>query len=259
MTRTAGGSGSANEPRASATRAVPAMGLTYSEERRQVAEFDYTAWLSYAMAFSRGISKRLSGELYRRTAPPRQLLGAEIDTCQAALGFDVPIEFRKFLDAGLAGFRRSFCWGPTDAHRAELHDLFGRQKNIYFGPKFIPLKELPLYQAGAKLWATNYDQVESDEAEILLHALPFIGIDNGDFIAMDLRHSEDNPPVVFFAHEEGCFQLSRSLTRFLECWERLAYIGPEIWMLRPFIGMDGSLNENSEKASKLRAVFGAGI
>ena len=43
---------------------------------------------------------------------------------------------------------------------------------------------------------------------------------------------------------------------FLTTWERLCYLGPEEWLLRPFADEAGHLDAESERAARLRELLG---
>jgi len=71
-------------------------------------------------------------------------------------------------------------------------------------------------------------------------AFPFLGVPNGDLIALDLGGEDSRPPVIYLNHEEpgGSIRLAESLEVFLERWTQLGCVGPEIWVLRHFL-VDG--------------------
>ena len=65
---------------------------------------------------------------------------------------------------------------------------------------------------------------------------------NGDYLALDLRAIETDPPVVYLNHDDESFLLSPDFVAFLSAWERLCYIGPEHWLLSEFAGAGGYLD-----------------
>lgn len=220
--------------------------------RQEGSQFDFSAWLLRATDFSHRIGTRIPDNLSRRTNAGQVATEDALTKSESELQMPFPEEFRAFLKAGLGGFRRSFCWTPSAEDRARLAPLFGRERYISFGPRFTALRDLSLYLTAASAWAKNYT---GWEGAVLKAGLPFIALDNGDFVFMDLRVPQADPPVVFFAHEEGCQTIAPSLTQFLSTWEKLAYIGPEYVMLRRFLGQDGYLDSGSSKAHELRSLL----
>tara|TARA_R110002072_G_scaffold42064_7_gene117685 strand:- start:3090 stop:3749 length:660 start_codon:yes stop_codon:yes gene_type:complete len=69
------------------------------------------------------------------------------------------------------------------------------------------------------------------------HAFPFIGVPNGDSIALDVLADPDNPPVIYLNHEEPDKQvrLAESFEEFIESWFALGCVGNEGWHLRHFV------------------------
>ncbi len=65
-----------------------------------------------------------------------------------------------------------------------------------------------------------------------------------------------DPPVIYLAHDDESREIASSFTAFLTAWERLGYLGPEIWMLEPFLHpATGHLDADSESAQTFRRAF----
>jgi hypothetical protein len=93
------------------------------------------------------------------------------------------------------------------------------------------------------------------EQDKWLHSFPFARLENGDYLAIDLR-DEGCRPVMYLSHDDESRLLSPSFYEYLRTWERLCYVGPEIWMLEPFTDpMTGYLNPETENAKLLRQLF----
>ena len=85
---------------------------------------------------------------------------------------------------------------------------------------------------------------------------PFLQLDNGDCLALDLRNRTD-PPVTYLNHDDESIAIAPSFDEFLRAWEGLCYLGPEHWLLCESRGADGYLDANSDRAGRLRALFGS--
>ncbi len=77
-------------------------------------------------------------------------------------------------------------------------------------------------------------------------------IGNGDYLGTRLA-GEPAPPVIYLPHDDESREIAPSFTAFLTAWERLGYLGPEIWMLEPFLNpAPGHLDADSEPVQALR-------
>jgi len=68
-------------------------------------------------------------------------------------------------------------------------------------------------------------------------AFVFLGVANGDAIALDVFQNPDEPPVIYLNHEEREKQvrLADSFNEFIEAWFSLGCVGPEGWNMRHFV------------------------
>ncbi len=126
-----------------------------------------------------------------------------------------------------------------------------------------------------KINAGNKYCLRGDEptnvAMTLENAFRFVGVPNGDAVALDLYRDEENPPVIYLNHEEPTklIKLADSFGEFLLEWFRLGCVGPEIWNLCHFLTEDGDplpdsecgsmsslLNSDCSNAIKFKSFFG---
>ena len=86
-----------------------------------------------------------------------------------------------------------------------------------------------------------YGDEPSDIVNTWELAFRFIGVPNGDAIALDLFQDSENPPVIYLNHEEPTklIRLADSFGAFIFEWFSLGCVGPEIWNLCHFITQDG--------------------
>ena len=137
-----------------------------------------------------------------------------------------------------------------------LRDVLPDVSRIYGGVRLGPVSELAEFSHAVREWADETWVAERPEDRLVWDsALPFIRLVNGDYLALDLRAIETDPPVIFLSHDDESFLLSPDFVAFLSAWERLCYIGPEHWLLREFTGSNGYLDPESDRASQLRGLF----
>jgi hypothetical protein len=62
---------------------------------------------------------------------------------------------------------------------------------------------------------------------------------------------------VYLNHDDDSSVIAPGLTAFLNAWERLAYLGPEHWLLLEFVDGRGHLDPETERAAHLRRLLAA--
>ena len=83
--------------------------------------------------------------------------------------------------------------------------------------------------------------IKSDYPDVLslaAQAFPFLEVGNGDCVAIDLRDGR----VKYLSHDDPDDTgrvLGRNFHHFMDQWSILGCLGPEIWMLEPFLDEDG--------------------
>lgn len=120
-----------------------------------------------------------------------------------------------------------------------------------------------LYELHHRVWATmKFDRADpASRREHLLwtQSLPFYPIANGDALAFDLTGRDEDPPILYLCHDEPASgMIAPNFDAFLTAWEQLFYVGPEWWMLDPFLvgkGRAKRLSPRGEGAKKLRDLF----
>ena len=98
--------------------------------------------------------------------------------------------------------------------------------------------------------------VSPQDLEYWTKSLPILYMDNADFLALDQRTEADDPAVVYLSHDDESKVIAPSFTAFLKEWERLHYIGPESWMLEPFLDEEGYVSGDTKAVKTLRQAFG---
>ena len=78
--------------------------------------------------------------------------------------------------------------------------------------------------------AEGFEDAPEQEAH-WLNALPFACTRNGDKLGLDMRRRKSRRSSIL-AHDDDSKVVALDFDTFLETWERLCYIGPEIWLLK---------------------------
>ena len=220
-----------------------------------MAEFDYTGWVARAQAFMSGLGGLSYTEVRSAhvTAPATE---ADMQALERELGRTIPFSLRTFFTRAASGLDCGYTMQPEGQALDKLRDVLPDVSRIYGGPRLGPVTELADFSRAVREWADETWVAESPEERLIWDsALPFIRLDNGDYLALDLRAIETDPPVVYLNHDDESFLLSPDFVAFLSAWERLCYIGPEHWLLSEFAGAGGYLDPDSDRASQLRGLF----
>jgi SMI1 / KNR4 family (SUKH-1) len=219
-----------------------------------MAEFDYSAWIARAQAFTERL-KRSADAQVRSTAVAAPASDQDLAAIESALGTRLPASLRAFFRQGAAGLDCKYIVEPTGEAFDQLMELLPDQSGIYGGARIGPLSELPDMSAGVAAWATDTWVAEDDVQRVIWEsARPFLHLANGDYLALDLREKTD-PPVVYLNHDDESVAIAPGFDEFLRRWEGLCYLGPEHWLLLPFVGGDGYLDATSSRGARLRGML----
>lgn len=227
------------------------------------AQFDFLAWVHRARQLMAVLDGRPGFELGAwMDAPP--LASREADALSRGIGRQLPDTLRAFLERGASALacRYTFEYDPDDgAATTAFVELFPYQTSIYGGPVFGPADALPDFARSCAAWAEQLDETgDPAEGRRWRHALPVIAVENGDYVALDgagPARDPTDPPVIYLSHEGESALLAASFTEFLAAWERLCYVGPEIWLLDGFRGPDGFIAADGAASAKLQRLLGA--
>ncbi len=214
------------------------------------SSFDHHGWVQRALRFLDHVAHIEDVEVRSR------VVGAP-DPAAGAGGLSVPPTVAEFLRSGAGSLDLSYIYEPVDQGQDDLMEIFPGQNILYGGARVCSAEEMAEATRYVRDWARDvWGDDDPAQREIWEHALPFAMIDNGDYLALDLRTGAADPPVVYLNHEEESFLLAPSFTAFLAAWERLCYVGPEHWLLGEFRGDDSYLDPDSDRAAALRSLLG---
>lgn len=216
---------------------------------------DYASWVQRAKDFTAGLEDRLAGEweVEGNVAPPM----AELDIAglEGSLRRDLPSSLRGFFQSGSRCCECRYVWTPEGVSQDQMNVLFPSSGYIYGGARLCDAGDLAELLEECRMAAEGFEEAPEQEA-YWLNALSSAWIRNGDKLGLDMRQKE-KPQVVYLAHDDDSLVISPDFDTFLETWERLCYIGPEIWLLEEFINPEtGFLDANTTKAIELRKLFG---
>ena len=217
--------------------------------------FDYAAWVDRAHRFVEGLAQSAKAEV-RSAAVAAPSRPADVTAVEQELGLTLPGSLRELFGRGAAALDCRYVFEPDGRALDELGAILSDQRRIYGGARLGPLSELPGFAAAVAKWADETWVAETpDQLAIWKAALPFTSTDNGDYLALDVRTGEPDPPVVYLNHDDESAIIAPNLVAFLNAWEQLAYLGPEHWLLLEFVDGRGHLDPDSDRAARLRRLL----
>lgn len=218
---------------------------------------DWSQWLHRAEKFVRSTSE-LAGQWGMQIAIDPPLNPEEADRLDRVLPHGLPAFLRGYYLTASANANCCFHWSPSESQLAALSEILPHQYSIYAGPRFCAAAKLEEEQQGLNGWAEVFDDYGGFgpiTARTLRESVPFIPIANGDQLVLHVKANPEKPPVIYVSHETDVetesplIPVSESAEEFMTEWERLGYIGPEIWLLYPFI--EDSPNKRLDSTSPL--------
>ena len=112
----------------------------------------------------------------------------------------------------LSGLDCGYTMQPEGQALDKLRDVLPDVSRIYGGPRLGPVTELADFSRAVREWADETWVAESPEERLIWDsALPFIRLDNGDYLALNLRAIETDPGVHYLNHDDESFLLSPRL------------------------------------------------
>jgi len=218
--------------------------------------FDYDGWVRRAATFVTGLPTQLEGDIRVSASVSTPFLSSsEVRSLEFNLNRSVPAELCALFEIGSGECNCRYVWNPENDAEPLMKSIFGYQDYIYGGPRFYSsLISKDGMESCLEVAEALFEDAPGEKS-LWSNALPFTPIDNGDYLALDLSGSRDGPPVIYLSHEGESEIIAPDFVTFLQTWERLCYIGPEIWLLAEFIDESGLLNADTEKARQLRKLF----
>jgi hypothetical protein len=221
-----------------------------------MADLDFANWVARAHAFTIEL-RHVPGATVRSSVVSPPSSESELVALERALGRSLPTGLRLFFAQGAAVLDCAYVFEPTGETLKQLATVLPTENRIFGGARLGPAPELADYSSAVRAWsADTWIADESAQREMWESAIPFLRLDNGDYLALDPRVDPIDPAVAYLCHDDESFLLAPQLAEFLIAWERLCYLGPEHWLLRPFIGEGGYLDTEPPLATRLRALLG---
>jgi hypothetical protein len=100
-------------------------------------------------------------------------------------------------------------------------------------------------QENVKGWIDD-TWIAEDEVELekWSKAVAFAALENGDFLAFEKKTKED-APIIYLSHDDESKVIAPSFEHFIREWAALGYVGPELWVLEPFLDEEGFLDRKA--------------
>jgi hypothetical protein len=220
---------------------------------------DVKGWINRARAFTQSL-EQLPGETILELSISPASDDPVMDNSSREWRVDLPDQIGNFLLKGSADCRFHYVWTPPVTPARELKEVFPDQSYIYGGGSVCKLADFKNSQDACAWWFLG-GKLDGKGLERLvpwLSSFPFLPTENGDYLALDVETNWESPPVLYLNHEctDDIQQVAATFEHFLTEWEKLCYIGPEIWMLDLFRDpISGHLDGDSQKAEALRRLF----
>ena len=219
--------------------------------------FDYSNWIKEAELFVNRVAQLRSEfeEVEAASSVQQPLDESTLRHIVARVDSHVPAELQNFWRQATRRCDCRYVCRDAKGEMAErVKQIFSYEENIYGGACFFDPIELPKHLSSCKEWA-KINSEEPEQEALWLNVLPFSAILNGDYLGLEVSEAQDNPPVVYLAHDDESRVIAPSFTSFLQTWAALFYIGPESWMLEPFLNEKGMIDTTSPRAALWREVF----
>jgi hypothetical protein len=236
---------------------LPEIGFNGSLKTKM---FDYKLWTERAVSFALNLTKLTAyfDDVKSEISVHPPLTESELIEIASKTDRQIPQELISFW---LTGSRHCDCTYICESAKPEIvpqiEAIFDSFQEIYGGASFINAADLSQHLLNCRDWAEETWIAEyPQDKSFWLNSVPFIEMNNGDYLALDTTEAKDNPPVIYLSHDDESFVIAESLTDFLTYWERLCYIGPESWMFESFRGKNGYINSDSVAADDLRRLLG---
>ena len=214
--------------------------------------FDYGAWVRRAVAFAQELSHVPAvTSLECNAAPP---LGAEeISELAASLPQGLPDPLKHFLAFGSGNCDCHYVRTLSQKDQPELQRVFPRMAYIYGGARLCNAGSLVDDQLAFDRWIQSLERNQIADPWYA-GSTPFVALQNGDYLVLRLAAHGAGHQVVYADHEqpEHSRVVSRTFEEFLSAWEKVCYIGPEIWLLRAWCDENGYLAPSESESRFLR-------
>jgi hypothetical protein len=180
---------------------------------------DYTMWVERLRSFVLTLQQRSpvdSAEQFAvEIAPP---LGEDaLEKLAETLDCGLPPPLRRFLGTAASSVSWRYVWPPPNT-KTDL-PFFDEASET-----FCPADQLAEWREGCLAYAPSFESDFPLDRAFWRHALPLTQYPDTDGVALWLYDPDfDQPAVIYLAHEEESFLLSRTFDDFLEQWEKLGY------------------------------------
>lgn len=182
---------------------------------------------------------------------------AEVEALENRIGRKLPLQIRDFFLQYSKKCEFS-AWLPDD------FELPGELDEIFSAAFLISLEEFVDAENDRKSWVERCFTNEEDEYDaVWYHKLGFMNVPNGDVIALDVKESETNPPVVYLSHDDGeghGYILGKDFNTYFEQLLLVGACGNEYWQMLPFcLDEKSGIVSNCENAKEYRRIIGLQI
>lgn len=208
---------------------------------------DYSSWVHQATEFIQNLCSftKPLGEVTADAVFAPRLTQQELEQLKSEVNKPIPNELCRFWLEG----SRCCSWRYTIKRNVASYE---ENETLYGGTSFFEATELPSHMEVCLEWAEIVGDDDPKPMAFWRDSIPFSALDNGDYLGILITDDENKSPVVYLSHDDECRIISNSFSSFLTTWERLCYIGPEIWIIEEYLDDAGLLDADTQQAEELR-------
>ena len=205
-----------------------------------MSEFVAT-WLSDAEAFFSNL-KTLGGEFdhfYKKILKP--LSTRKVAQLASSFALPIPPVIHDIWVTNTSCAKLRYYWIPS-AERSSIADSLYNEKEIYGGGSLFDAEATQGWIDDCREFATVSwltDPSFKADQELWLNSFPFMR-------------------MVYLSHDGKSFVVAETLEQFLTAWGAIGYVGPESWMIEPFLNPTTKRISklNRSKATRIAKLFG---
>lgn len=198
---------------------------------------DYRAWINHVRAFSESLRK-IPGEIDCTIEIDPPLDPSEIAPIEAKWPTGLPDSLKDLWTSGSRRVNCRYIWTPSQSDLPRLQEILGESNyRLYGGVRFEPAHEIFPGNSGADPNdQAILETLGSHDLALWCRCAIFLRVGDGDCLGLDPERNPTDPAVVYLMHDQpGSSYIAQTFTEFIRDWTELSFIGPEVWLLEPWI------------------------
>jgi hypothetical protein len=181
----------------------------------------------------------------------------EVAKLQEAVQIALPQCLLDFFVTGAGGCSFRYNWDQSLRKSSAKELPTWVDERIHGGTELCIADNLGGWMRECRAWATDtWIAEEPEQQQLWMRSVPIAELENGDYLGLFTPEDGIEPQVVYLSHEDISQVVAPSFRSFLSEWERICYLGPEIWVLDQFLDTrTGHLISGTDKGQDVRSLF----